>query len=271
MSRLDSFLDIWDILPELFTEDVAITLCDTEFIVAYRPGRSLDTGSRIGNRPKSNSNIMLALTSGERILRKIPKEVLGVDVIGIATPIKDNEKIIGCIAISSSVERYETLINAGQAILDYSRKISEVAQNFSAGAEELAGTMSSLDSGTERVLNEMNQTSVVTSKIKQISMQSKILGLNAAIEASRAGEQGRGFAVVAEEVRKLAENTKDSTLEIETNVKQAQTSVSTLIESIRELGKIAETQALGAEEIADALSQIERMAHELVENGEYKI
>ncbi|EKQ51698.1 MULTISPECIES: heme NO-binding domain-containing protein [unclassified Clostridium] len=60
----------------------------------------------------------------------------------------------------------------------------------------------------------------IVSIVSGISEQTNLLALNASIEAARAGEQGRGFAVVAESIRKLAEQSKDAVLEINSNLEQ---------------------------------------------------
>ncbi len=154
-------------------------------------------------------------------------------------------------------------------------EIASSTQTVYESVEQVAKSASALaKAGQEsveqaRFLQEKNADTIkVIDFITNIAGQTNLLGLNAAIEAARAGEQGRGFAVVAEEVRKLAEQSREATEKIQATLNEMNKAVEGISKSIETTGAISEQQAASTQEITTNLSRVTKAAEELKQHVE---
>jgi len=113
---------------------------------------------------------------------------------------------------------------------------------------------------SQTCIRQMQQVSDVIAQfalvIEKIANQTNILSLNASIEAARAGEHGRGFAVVASQVQSLASQSKKSSNEITEKIKEVQTYVDSMVESMNDIYSNAEQQNEMITGVNDVLSKL---------------
>jgi methyl-accepting chemotaxis protein len=130
--------------------------------------------------------------------------------------------------------------------------IDRTAHEMTEMAESVKRTSGSMEMLSKRA----DEIGSIVGVIKEIADQTNLLALNAAIEAARAGEQGRGFAVVADEVRKLAERTTQSTLEVADVISAIQGETRTAVGDMHRIVEQVTSNADGARQAGELMIQI---------------
>ncbi|HEX8926537.1 MAG TPA: HAMP domain-containing methyl-accepting chemotaxis protein, partial [Terriglobales bacterium] len=191
-----------------------------------------------------------------------------------------------------ATQQDQEITNTSSAVEQLTVSMKQVSNNAEASAEAARRALDAAEQGNRAVRDTLEgmqrirasvqatakkikslgdrslEISEIINVINDITEQTNLLALNAAIEAARAGEAGRGFAVVADEVRKLAEHSRTATKDIAALIKaiQAETNEAVVVmeEGTREV-EVGARLADQAGKALEAISSVVRQSAELVQ------
>ena len=194
---------------------------------------------------------------------------------GSVKGIKEDAEIVSSTTQGAVTELEEAAMKA-QESADTSESMAHKINDTAVSFERFQENMEHTAQVTRELSKTADTITDITKTIRDISSQTNLLALNAAIEAARAGEQGRGFAVVADEVRQLASRTEDATSEISGLVETISSSVGNAVhmlegsvnesrENIERLKSVSEETSLSRDQsvhLRDAMHEVVKMIGE---------
>ncbi|GAM10258.1 putative sensory transducer protein [Geobacter sp. OR-1] len=229
--------------------------------------------------PQSEQDVMgNALATMANSLREITREIIeGVNVLASSSSeimASTNQVASGATetaaAVSETTSTVEEVKQTTQVASAKARDVSEVAQKAVLAAqtgrrsvdESIAG-MGHIQGQVEAIadsivrLSEQSQTiGEIITTVNDLAEQSNLLAVNAAIEAAKAGEQGKGFAVVAQEVKSLAEQSKEATAQVRAILNDIQKATNAAVLATEQGNKAVETGVRQSQEAGEAIRQM---------------
>lgn len=264
--KLAQLVKFAPIIKSLFAVDVTVTISDREKVVGQFASKDLNIGDMSNYRLTANDLMYKVMRDNRTQLMEIPKETYGVSMRTITSPITDDQgKVIGSIAVSNSLNNQENLVQASEQFAASSEEISASTSELSSSAGELMNYMNDLIAAQVDMNDQVYKTEKILELINSVAKSTRILGLNAGIEAARSGEHGRGFSIVAKEITKLADKSAESVNEIHQLLNVLKEKVEHVAQTVNQTVDVSKNQSTSITEISEAIQHLSVVAEDIEE------
>jgi len=258
MNVVDALLKVMPYISQILREPASLSVYDHEKVLDVITTDKFDLGFEKGMMLLDSFQNFAVLKNGrEATLTTLSKEIYGIELDTLNIPIfDDQQKVVAVFCVSydqSNQNQLEDIIQENQAI---NGNLVDMVQHVAAHAEELQATSEQILQNTRLAVQNSSQINKVAGFIREISEQTNLLGLNAAIEAARVGEAGAGFGVVASEVRKLSVDAKQATSDIDTSLRDVQQVIKQMEVEVSQIAASSQEQATLVSSFTDVIEKL---------------
>lgn len=268
--KLKAVVDSIDYYQSTYPEDACILIFDTEKVIGYKPGHYVDLKIRLGETVEKHKNTtsVRAMHSKKFLREERNAQLFGFAYIASASPIYDNGKVIGVVTGVISNNRMSNMREVANELTSSVQEMAATTEVLAQSSLDVSNRIDELSRFADTMNSNIEQINEVVNSVKAIALKSRILGLNASIEAARSGEHGKGFAVVAKEIQKMAENSNQSADDIALQLANITDAIQYINTSTTQIASFTEEYTMSMHEISGTFTEMNTVGRKLLELSE---
>lgn len=268
--KLKAIVDAIDFYQSTYPEDACILIFDTEKVVGYKRGHRVDLKIKLGETVEQHKQTtsVRAMHSGKFLREERSAEMFGFPYIASSVPIYDGHKVVGVVTGVISNHRVSNMREAAYELTGAVQEMTATNEVLTLASGDVTKRIEELSQFAESLQENIEQINAIVGAVKDIAMRSKILGLNASIEAARSGIHGKGFAVVANEIQKMAESSTSSANNIEQQLSHITNSIHFISNSTNQISSFAQQYNASMHEMQDSYAGLNEIGRTLLDLGE---